>query len=295
LSDLEELTIRAMTCPEWASAIGRDAFGLWAEFTIKDAVRQRLRWIPPGWFVMGSPPTEAGRFDWEGPQRAMRIAEGFWLFDTPCTQALWEAVMGQNPSHFRSPIRPVEQVSWQNCQAFVGRLNGLLVGLELSLPSEAQWEYACRAGTTTATYAGDLEIRGMHNALLVERIAWYGGNCGVDYELAEGYDISSWPEKQYEAKKGGTHPVGGKEPNGWGLYDMLGNVWEWCRDEFRDYSDSSGEAAPASAGRVVRGGAWSDGAQCVRAAFRYWDDPGDRRDGLGFRCGEFRAGELSEG
>jgi formylglycine-generating enzyme required for sulfatase activity len=284
-----------MTRPDWASGIGRDSFGLWAEFTIKGAVRQRLRWIPPGRFVRGSPPEEAGRYDWEGPQRAVRILDGFWLFDTPCTQALWEAVMGENPSYFRSPTRPVEQVSWDDCQAFVERLNGLLKGLELSLPSEAQWEYACRAGTTTATYAGDLEILGLNNALPLDGIAWYGGNCGVGFELAEGFDISSWTEKQYEAKTGGTHPVGGKAPNSWGLYDMLGNVWEWCLDEFRNDPDSPGAVAPASADRVIRGGAWDDGARYVRAACRLAREPGSRGDLLGFRCGEFRAGELSEG
>jgi formylglycine-generating enzyme required for sulfatase activity len=287
LSDLEELTIRTMTRPDWASAIDRDEFGLWAEFTIKDAVRQRLRWIPPGRFVMDSPPNEAGRTEDEGPQRAVRIPDGFWLFDTPCTQALWEAVMGENPSNFRSPTRPVEQVSWHDCQVFVERLNGLLGGLELALPSEAQWEYACRAGTTTATYAGDLEILGRNNAFLLDRIAWYGGNCGVDYELAEGWDISSWQENLYDAKKGGTHPVGGKAPNGWGLCDMLGNVWEWCQDEFR-------QPAPASGARVLRGGSWFDDARALRAASRYWRVPGNRDVQLGFRCGEFRAGDLSE-
>ena len=255
-SDVEQLTIRSMTRPDWASAIGRDAFGLWAEFTIQDTVGQRLRWIPPGRFVMGSPPEEAGRYDDEGPQRTMRISQGFWLFDTPCTQALWEAVMGQNPSRFRSPTRPVEQVSWDDCQAFVKQLNSKLEGLELSLPSEAQWEYACRAGTTGATYAGDLEIKGANNALLLDGIAWYGGNCGMDFELAEGFDISSRPEKQYDFKTGGTHPVGRKVPNPWGLYDMLGNVWEWCQDEYRAYGDTSGGGragvcGPGPPGRFV--------------------------------------------
>jgi formylglycine-generating enzyme required for sulfatase activity len=189
-SDVEELTVRTMTRPDWASAIGRDGFGLWAEFTIKDTVRQRLRWIPPGQFMMGSPPEETGRFSNESPQRPVWIPEGFWLFDTPCTQALWEAVMDQNPSRFRSPTRPVEQVSWEDCQAFVEQLNGHLKKLELSLPSETQWEYACRAGTTEATYRGELEILGELDAPLLDGIAWYGGNCGVDYELAEGYDIT---------------------------------------------------------------------------------------------------------
>ena len=134
ISDLEEVTIRTMTRPNWASAIGRDGFGLWAEFTIKDTVRQRPCWIPPGQFVMGSPPDEAGRFDDEGPQRSVRIPRGFWLFDTPCTQELWEAVVGENPSYFRSPTRPVEKVSWKDCQAFVKRLNGQLRGIGAVAP-----------------------------------------------------------------------------------------------------------------------------------------------------------------
>ena len=289
-SDTDALTIRSMTRPDWASAIGRDAFGLWAEFTIKETVRQRLRWIPPGQFLMGSPPREAGRYEWEGPQRTMRIPSGFWLFDTPCTQELWEAVMEDNPSLFRSPTRPVEQVNWDDCQLFVNRLNSHLKGLELSLPSEAQWEYACRAGTTTATYAGDLEIKGDHKAPLLDAIAWYGGNCGVDYELAVGYDMSRSPEKQYDFKIGGTHPVRGKAPNSWGLYDMLGNVWEWCKDPFRNYEST----AEAFGYRVSRGGSWGSTPRYVRAVSRSRDSSDSQANYLGFRCGEFQAGQISE-
>ena len=131
--------------PAWAWEWGEDRYGPWGLFRVK-GVCQRLRWIPPGRFLMGSPPEEAGRYDDEGPQRMVRIAEGFWLFDTPCTQELWEAVMGENPSRFRSPTRPVEQVSWKDAGAFVKRLNRQLKDLELSLPSEAQWEYACLRG-----------------------------------------------------------------------------------------------------------------------------------------------------
>ncbi len=275
--------------PAWAWEWGEDRYGPWGLFRVK-RVGQRLRWIPPGRSLMGSPPDEAGRFDDEGPQRTVRIAEGFWLFDTPCTQELWEAVMGKNPSRFQSPTRPVEQVSWKEAGAFVRRLNGQLKDLELSLPSEAQWEYACRAGTTGATYAGDLEIVGKHNAPTLDGIAWYGGNCGVGFELTDGYDTSRWPEKQYDFQTGGTHPVGGKDPNRWGLYDMLGNVWEWCLDK-----SSERPGVPAAAVGVIRGGAWLGGARRVRAACRFGIDPGYLVNTLGFRCGEFRAGHSSEG
>ena len=246
-----------MTRPHWASAIGRDAFGLWAEFTIQETVRQRLRWIPPGRFVMGSPPGEAGRWDNEGPQRTVRIPDGFWLFDTPCTQELWEAVMGETPSYFRSPTRPVEQVSWEDCQAFVQRLNSQLNGLELSLPSEAQWEYACRAGTIGATYAGDLEILGANNARLLDGIAWYGGNCGVGFELAKGYDISSWQEKQYESKTGGVRIRWAARPRTRGACTIC---WGTSGNgAWTEYAENP--SAHVSAVRVIRGGSWGDGAQ----------------------------------
>jgi formylglycine-generating enzyme required for sulfatase activity len=294
-SDVEELVIDVMTRPVWASACGRDEFGFWAEFTIGETVRQRLRWIPPGRFVMGSPPGEEGRLldRWDLSPRMVRIADGFWLFDTPCTQALWEAVMKDNPSRFRSPTRPVEQVSWKDCRRFVKKLNGLLDGLALSLPSEAQWEYACRAGATTATYAGDLNILGTNNAPVLDGIAWYGGNCGVDFELDQGHDTSSFPEKQYDLNKGGTHPVGGKAPNPWGLFDMLGNVYEWCSDELRTGGEEPDRGARASVLRVIKGGSWGSFADFVRAAYRIAGAPTDTYSYLGFRCGEFRGGEMA--
>ncbi len=210
------------------------------------------------------------------------------MFETPCTQALWEAVMGNNPSHFQDPERPVEQVSFEDVARFLSKINDLVEGLGLTLPTEAQWEYACRAGMTTSTYAGDVEIVGYNNAPGLDAIAWYGGNSGHDFDLEKGWDSSRWPEKQYPHTKAGTRKVGLKLPNGWGLYDMLGNVWQWCLDGWRNYTNERivDPIGPADAGadRVIRGGCWNDDARGVRAAYRYAAQPVYRGYDLGFRC-----------
>ena len=179
--------------PEWAADWGRDPFGAWAAFQVA-GVTQKLRWIPPGKFLMGSPDHEEGRWDDEGPQHEVAIESGFWMFETLCTQALWEAVMGQNPSHFRGPTRPVERVSWDDAQAFLTRIAAMIPGLWLGLSTEEQWEYACRAGSAAARY-GDLD-----------QIAWYSENSG-----------------------GETHPVALKQPNSWGLRHAGQRVGVVCR------------------------------------------------------------------
>ncbi|HKM53623.1 MAG TPA: formylglycine-generating enzyme family protein, partial [Isosphaeraceae bacterium] len=176
------------------------------------------------------------------------------------------------PSHFKvagrpkeGADRPVELVSWEQCQEFLTALNSRLDGIQLSLPSETQWEYACRAGTETARYSENLDA-----------IAWY-----------------------YENSGNGTDSVAGKQANSWGLYDMLGNVWEWCADVWvNDYTEkarASASAESASAHRVIRGGSWYDGARGVRAAYRSHYGPSVRYNGLGFRCAEFREGLVSGG
>ncbi|MBX3516758.1 MAG: SUMF1/EgtB/PvdO family nonheme iron enzyme [Rhodospirillales bacterium] len=272
-------------------------FGVFAELTIATEhgrASQRLRWIEPGTFVMGSTGDEPGRYSDEGPQHAVTISHGFWLFDTPCCQALWQVVMGDNPSEFKSPDRPVEQVSWDDVQKFLKRINALVPGLDLVLPSGAEWEYACRAGTETALYSGDIEIVGDNNAPALDPIAWYGGNSGVDFDLAEGWDSSRWSNKQYPHTRAGTRPVGLKEPNAWGLYDMLGNVWEWCADGKRSYTadaviDPLGRTG-AGVPRVLRGGSWSSLARSVRSACRDADGPGSRSSGIGFRCARVQEG-----
>ena len=273
--------------PAWAWGWGQDRFGVFTEIKIGDVV-QRMRWIFPGSFPMGSPESEKRRSPWEGPQHEVTLTEGFWLADSPCTQALWQEVMGENPSRFRSPNRPVEGVNWEDCQRFLERANGRVASLEAKLPAEAQWEYACRAGTKTATWLGDLEIEGGRNAPLLDEIAWYGGNSGQGFDLADGHDVSDWNERQYQDPRAGTRIVKTKQPNPWGLYDMLGNVWEWCADhwEFGErYPDGPRIDPVGTSGpdRVIRGGSWDARARRVRAAYRYGLDPGNRDGRLGFR------------
>lgn len=251
-TDRDRLHFTQITLPSWATEIGRDVYGLWIEFEVKK-IRQRLRWIVPGRFLMGSP-REEGRYEDEVPQHEVQLTHGFWLFDTLCTQALWQAVMGKNPSRFKGGARPVEQVNWQDTQKFIAALNSQLPGLNLGLPTEAEWEYACRAGTDTPRYAEDLDA-----------IAWYEKNSNNE-----------------------THEVKLKKPNAWGLYDMLGNVLEWCHDGLRDYkaevmTDPLGPT-DAGANRAVRGGYWFWSARSVRSACRDAGHPGDRSGYLGFRC-----------
>ena len=266
----------------WASDGGTDRFGRWASFQL-GGVEHRLRWIYPGTFQMGSPENEEGRWDDEGPRHKVTLTQGYWLAETPCTQDLWTAVMGENPSYFQSPRRPVEQVSWEDCQEFFQRLQERDSGLTFHLPTEAQWEYACRAGTTAATWRGDLEILGEYHAEILDSIAWYGGNSGKNFDL--------------ESESGGTRIVSTKAPNSWGLYDMLGNVDEWCADWNGDYSeeDKVDPTGPTKGSfRVIRGGAWLNQARDVRAAYRYWNDPGHRDHALGFRLSRGPSGGAQE-
>lgn len=242
---------------EW----GQDEYGIFQSFAVGSVV-QRMRWIEPGSFIMGSPENEVGRYDDE-VQHRVELTQGYWLADTPVTQALWEAVMGTNPSRCKDPQCPVETVSWDECQQFIARLNAEVGGLNARLPTEAQWEYACRAGTTTATWVGDLTDGQKKIAPSLDSVAWYYGNA-----------------------KGSTHCVGQKQANPWGLYDILGNVWEWCADWLAPddaviVQDPRGAAGGAY--RSVRGGGWDSGARRVRAAYHYARTPGSRRGDLGFR------------
>jgi formylglycine-generating enzyme required for sulfatase activity len=239
---------------------------------------------------MGSPEDEPGRWEAEGPQHRVTIGRGFWLGDTPVTQGQYAAVAGQRPSYFQNAgdRAPVEQVSWDDCQAFCGKLPRFMTDFDTSfvfrLPTEAEWEYACRAGTTGALYTGPLTILGDNNGPELDAIAWYGGNSGVEYE--GGADSSNWKNKQFDHQRAGTHPVRQKRPNPWGLYDMLGNVLEWCEDGWHgSYQDAPTDGAAWAAegsNRVYRGGSWVGDARDCRCAYRRWDR-GSRSAYLGFR------------
>ena len=243
--------------------------------------------IPAGSFMMGSPPNEPGRYDDE-TQHKVTISKPFYMQTTQVTQKQWQAIMGNNPSYFRNAGEdcPVEQVSWDDVQEFIKKLNQKEGTNKYRLPTEAEWEYAARAGTETAIYTGNMKIIGENNAPDLDPIAWYGGNSGVDYE--GGYDSSDWKEKQYDHKIAGTHPVGKKKPNAFGLYDILGNVWEWCQDWYdKDYlSGAVTDPTGPSMGRwhrVIRGGGWNRHAKYCRSASRIISPSDNRAGNLGFR------------
>ncbi|MCB1932014.1 MAG: formylglycine-generating enzyme family protein [Candidatus Accumulibacter sp.] len=257
-----ELTVSALARPAWAQAIGRDARGLFAEIDVA-GVSQRFRWLTPGRFLMGSPPEEPERVNNE-VQHEVTLGRGFWLADTACTQALWQAVSGANPSEFQGDVRnPVESVSWNDVRAFLSELNRRVPGLQARLPSEAEWEYACRAGTTTPFAFGD--------NITPEQVD-YNGN----YPYAGG-------EKGLYRQK--TVPVGSLPANPWGLYEMHGNVWEWCADWYGDYPTAPqlDPTGPQTGGfRVLRGGSWDDHGGSARCAARIGYDPAYRYV-VGFR------------
>ncbi len=215
--------------------------------------------IPTGSFSMGSMSTEEGRDDDEDPRDTVYI-ESFELMTTEVTQGMWDKVMCDNPSNFdKGDNYPVENVSWNDCQDFIDELNDLDPNHTYRLPSEAEWEYACRAGTTTRFYWGNSDSEST-----MGRYCWY-----------------------YENMNFSTHPVGLKQPNAWGLYDMSGNVWEWCQDVYTSDYDNCPTAGSAYSGsgsyRVDRGGSWDSRARYCRSANRSLDSPGNSSNGLGFR------------
>jgi formylglycine-generating enzyme required for sulfatase activity len=224
-------------------------------------VKMDLVWLPTGSFQMGSPDSESGRTDDEGPVHTVEL-DGFWMGKYEVTQEQYEAVMGKNPSKFKGAKNPVEQVSWNDAVDFC-RTASQKTDKGFRLPTEAEWEYACRAGSTTRFCFGDSD-----NGL--GEYAWYNDNSGKT-----------------------THPVGEKKANEWGLYDMHGNVWEWCGDLYPGKYEAAAAKNPqgASSGpcRVLRGGGGSNAPQFCRSATRDGGSPSRTGISRGFRvvCGGF--------
>jgi formylglycine-generating enzyme required for sulfatase activity len=210
---------------------------------------QKYVWIPAGSFYMGCSPGDTECDADEKPAHNVSITKGFWLGETPVTQAAYLRVMGTNPSYFKGDDLPVEQVSWGEAKSYCEAIGG-------RLPTEAEWEYAARAGTVGARYGN------------IDAIAWYDGNSRNEF-----------------------HPVARKQPNTWGLYDMLGNVWQWTADWYdekyfarRDATDPQGPSLGTV--RTLRGGSWSDSPRIVRVSDRYGSGPGYRGSIVGARCVE---------
>ncbi len=245
----------------WASDWGEDNYGLWMAFTFKK-IRYALRWIKPGRFMMGSPEDEPERIDDE-LQHEVILTQGSWLGETACTQELWEAVMGENPSEFKSAKRPVENVSWDDCMAFIKKINDMLPGLDLRLSAEAEWEYACRAGTQTPFSFGD--------NITTEQVNYNGEFL---------YDGAPKGKNRGKTVEVGTLPC-----NSWGLYEMHGNVYEWCSDWYGDYQSETvvDPVGPIGEHRVLRGGCWISSGRDVRSAVRDRFGPDARYEGPGLR------------
>ena len=225
-----------------------------------DSVTMDFVLIRPGSFTMGL----------DAVVHQVTLTQPFYLGTCEVTQEQWEKVMGNNPSNFKGAKKPVERVSWTDCQSFVAKLTERLAGQTFRLPTEAEWEYACRAGTSGDYCYSDYCYGDGKDSLA--QYAWYSGNAKINNGNA-GITTS-------------TQPVGGKKPNGWGLYDMHGNVWEWCADWHGDYpvtAVNDPQGAPAGSGRVTRGGGWSSSAISCRAGYRGVSYPSDTLNSIGLR------------
>ena len=292
-SDQETLTLRSQTAPKNV-AMGCDIYGLFADVILL-GITQRFRYIEPTTFMMGLQENEKDNPDYEDYHQ-VTLTQGYWLADTACTQELWQAVMGENPSDFRTnPLNPVENISWVDVHSFIAKLKQQTPELIIQLPSEAQWENACRAGTQTPFY--------------------FGGNVTPEQVNYDGNHPYTDGKKGEHRQK--TVPVKSLPPNAWGLYEMHGNVLEWCIDEWKEKLGNDSKVDPVrlhfksglqpeqSGGsltstssfnskilenaddpnvrRVLRGGSWDDFGRSCRSALRNRNDADSRNRRIGFR------------
>ena len=277
-TDLTVLWLAGFQRPDWAKRCGRDAYGLFAELAVPGLkggeVIQRFRWIPAGVFMMGSPESEAERYSDEDYYQ-VTLTKGYWLADTAVTQELWETVTEKNPANFLdNKQNPVEKVSWDDAEVFIKHMNqrfsGQLGGLVIRLPAEAEWEHACRAGTTTPFSFGE--------NITSEQVNFNGQN-----------PYNRGAKSEYCEKTIGVNVL---PPNQWGLYAMHGNVWEWCVDVWKEQLGINAMTDPYHSGedgndgnsdRVQRGGSWADDGRRIRSAYRSLNSPDDRYINLGLR------------
>jgi formylglycine-generating enzyme required for sulfatase activity len=249
----------AKAAAEEASASTAEAAGQEPPRELTNSIGMKLVLIPPGEFMMGSPEGEkVGRYYDEGAQHRVKITRGFYLGATEVTQAQWQKVMGNNPSKFKGDNLPVDMLTWHDAMEFCRKLSAM-EGKQYRLPTEAEWEYACRAGST-GHYAGNGQL----------------GDMGNYWKVS--------------GKR--THPVGGRQANAWGLYDMHGNVWEWCQSQYKAYPYREGDGRESlvdkTMKRVLRGGSWTSIISECRASDRNgslpdWG-PREGAGGFGFRC-----------
>ena len=219
-----------------------------------NGIKYNMVWVEGGTFRMGATSEQGSEISDEKPVHSVTLS-GYYIGKTEVTQALWQAVMGSNPSYFEGDDLPVEQVSWDDCQEFIRKLNSL-TGQNFRLPTEAEWEFACRGGNNSRGYK-------YSGSNYIDNVAWYDGNSGDK-----------------------THPVATKSPNELGIYDMSGNVWEWCSDWYANYTSNSqtNPKGPQSGSRRVnRGGGWYILARYCRSSKRNGNSPTDRYDFLGLR------------
>ena len=237
------------------NAVGSSTSGSVITIPVKDGVNIEMVKVEAGSFNMGATPEMKKPYYWEKPVHRVTLTNDYYIGKYEVTQALWQAVMGSNPSYFKGDDLPVEQVSWNDCQDFISKLNAM-TGKRFRLPSEAEWEYAARGGKKSRGY----QYSGSNT---LGDVAWYEGNSGSK-----------------------THAVGTKQPNELGIYDVTGNVWEWCQDRDGSYS-SSPQTNPTGAAsgsfRVDRGGGWCHSAGDCRTSFSLVGAPGIRYYGLGLR------------
>lgn len=258
----------------WADLCSMDEYGIYSDFFVRH-VKQRMRWIWPGTFMMGRDPEKESGGLYETLHEVI-LTRGFWLAETACTQELWCAIMGDNPSEFKGENLPVERVSWEDCQLFLQTINERKPGLDLRLPTEAEWEYACRAGTTTPFSFGEDITTDQVN---------YDGNIPLGSIIDSNKQLHVFGEKGECRKK--TVAVKSFPCNAWGLYEMHGNVGEWCND----WNDSSclsesmiDPIGPDTASyRVIRDGSWYSTAGDCRSACRHHGLPDHRSNHRGFR------------